>query len=105
MSRSKISTMKKAAVANSKKFSVTFEMPAEIEAESLVVVGDFNNWDENATPMQRRKDGVWTKSLRLDPGRYQFRYLADGHIWHNDPAADAYEPSGFGEDNSIVVVG
>jgi 1,4-alpha-glucan branching enzyme len=96
--------MKKAAVANSKKFSVTFELPAEIEAESLAVVGDFNNWDANATPMQKRKGG-WTKTVRLDPGMYRFRYLADGKQWHNDPTADAFEPSGFGEDNCVLHVG
>lgn len=105
LSRSKVNTMKKAAIANSTKFSVIFEMPAELEAESLVVVGDFNNWDESAAPLQRRKDGVWTKNLRLEPGRYRYRYLADGKVWHNDPAADAYEASGFGEDNSVVIVG
>jgi 1,4-alpha-glucan branching enzyme len=71
----------------------------------LSIVGDFNNWDADAAPMQRRKDGGWTKSLRLEPGRYRFRYLADGEKWHNDPSADAYEPSGLGEDNSVLTVG
>ena len=97
--------MQKDAVATSKKVSVTFEMPAEIEAESLAVVGDFNDWDVSATLMQKRKDGSWSKTVRLDPGAYRFRYLADGREWHNDPAADDYEPSGLGEDNCVVVVG
>lgn len=97
--------MKKEPVTNSDRFSVTFELPAEIEAENVVVVGDFNDWDQEATVLKRRKDGTWAKTIRLAPGTYRFRYLADGSTWYNDWAADGYEPSGFGEDNSIVVVG
>jgi len=96
--------MKKKAIKNSRKVSVTFEMPAEIEAKTLALVGDFNDWQENATMLKRKKDGTWAKTLRLEPGTYAFRYLADGTTWHNDWAADRYEPSGMGEDNSIVVV-
>ena len=55
--------------------------------------------------MKQRKDGVWAKTLRLEPGTYCYRFLADGQVWHNDPAADGYQPSGLGEDNSVVVVG
>jgi 1,4-alpha-glucan branching enzyme len=97
--------MKKDPVANSTKISVTFEAPAEIQAESLAVVGEFNAWDATAAPMKRRKDGVWAKTLRLDPGSYCYRFLADGQVWHNDPAADGYQPSGHGEDNCVVSVG
>ncbi len=96
--------MKKDPVANSSRTSVTFEAPAAIETETLAVVGDFNDWDPNAALMKRRKDGMWSKAVRLAPGTYRYRFLADGHVWHNDPAADAYEPSGFGEDNSLVIV-
>ena len=97
--------MKKDPIANSTKFSVTFEAPAEIQAESLAVVGEFNEWDAAAAPMKRRKDGTWAKTLRLDAGTYIYRFLADGQVWHNDPAADGYRPSGLGEDNCVVVVG
>ena len=97
--------MKKDPIANSTKFSVTFEAPAEIQAESLAVVGEFNDWDATAAFMKRRKDGVWSKALRLAPGTYSYRFLADGQVWHNDPNADGYQPSGLGEDNSVVVVG
>ena len=97
--------MKKDPIANSTKTSVTFEAPAEIQAESLAVVGEFNDWDATAALMKQRKDGVWAKTLRLEPGTYYYRFLADGKVWHNDPNADGYQPSGLGEDNSVVVVG
>lgn len=97
--------MKKDPITNSTKFSVTFEMPAEVQAESLAVLGDFNGWDASAAPLKRRKDGTWAKTIRLEAGTYRYRLVADGQIWLNDPAADGYEPSGFGEDNCLVVVG
>jgi 1,4-alpha-glucan branching enzyme len=97
--------MKKDPIANSTKFSVTFEAAAEIQAESLALVGEFNDWDVTAALMKRRKDGTWAKTLRLETGTYSYRFLADGQVWHNDPTADSYQPSGLGEDNSVVVVG
>jgi len=96
--------MKKEPIRNSSKVSVTFEVSGEVEAQNLTVVGDFNDWDETAAPMQRRKDGTWARTIRLEPGAYAYRYLADGVRWLNDWNADRYEPSGLGEDNSVVVV-
>jgi 1,4-alpha-glucan branching enzyme len=95
--------VKKEAIANSDKRSVTFEL-AGVPADTVAVVGDFNKWDPASGVMKRRKDGVWTKAIRLAPGAYRFRYVADGDRWLNDPAADGYEPSGFGQDNSILML-
>ena len=67
--------MKKDPIANSNKYSVTFEMPADIQAATLAVLGDFNDWDATAF-MKRRKDGGWAKTIRMAPGTYRFRYLA-----------------------------
>lgn len=96
--------MKKDPISNSNKYSVTFEMPADIQANTLAVLGDFNDWDASAF-MKRRKDGTWAKTIRLAPGTYRFRYLADDGAWYNDSDADGYEPSGLGDDNCLVVVG
>lgn len=42
-------------------------------------------------------------TVSLDAGRaYRFRYLLDGHWWDNDWSADAYQPNGFGGDDSVV---
>lgn len=83
---------------------VTFYTPAAIEAETIHLVGDFNNWDEKSTPMQRLKDGRFKFTLNLDKGReYQFRYLVNGAEWHNDWEADKYVPNPFSGDNSVVI--
>ncbi len=87
-----------------KKIAVTFEMPADPEMKTLFVAGDFNEWDTAATPMKRQKNGDWSATVPLDPGTYRYRYIANGETWCNDPTADRYEPTGMGEDNSVVVV-
>jgi 1,4-alpha-glucan branching enzyme len=86
---------------------VTFRLPKEEanSASSIHVVGEFNNWDTKATPMKKQKNGTFTTTLNLEPGKeYQFRYLIDGKYWENDWNADKYAPTPFGDcDNSVVV--
>ena len=87
---------------------VTFRLPAEAapEAETVFLVGDFNDWDPKATPMNRLKNGEFKVTLDLETGRdYSFRYLIEGRNWENDWAADGYIPSGIeGAENSVVTV-
>jgi 1,4-alpha-glucan branching enzyme len=97
--------VKKEQVKNSSKWSVTFVAAPELEATTVSVLGDFNDWDAEAGLMPRRKDGFWAKTIRLEPGAYRYRFLADGQNWFNDPDADGYEDSGHGSENCIVVVG
>ena len=83
---------------------VKFYLPAAIQAETVHLVGDFNDWDEQTTVMEKLKDGRFTVELELDTGReYQFRYLVDQNEWHNDWEADRYAPNPFSGDNSVVV--
>jgi 1,4-alpha-glucan branching enzyme len=107
--RKEIDMLKKRYVKSRKIAKVTFELPAAelpegIKAESVYLVGEFNDWDSTATLMPRAKGGTFRVTLELEPGReYQFRYLVNGEHWHNDWQADAYVPGGLGEDNCVVV--
>lgn len=87
---------------------VTFRLPREAapEATSVYLVGEFNDWDEQATPMTRLKNGDFKVTLDLETGRqYNFRYLIEGEVWENDWEADKYAPSEIANDeNSVVVV-
>lgn len=74
------------------------------KAQSLSLVGDFNDWDASATPMTRiSDDGVWSVTLPLAPGQYQFQYLMNDTTWIADPTlpkvADPY-----GSVNSLVTI-
>ena len=88
---------------NGKKCRVTFELPADVNAESAALCGDFNDWDKEALPMKKLKSGVFKVAVTLETGReYRFRYWLDGERWENDWEADAYKPNEFGSDDSIV---
>jgi 1,4-alpha-glucan branching enzyme len=83
---------------------VTFELPSNMWAERVNVVGDFNDWDTTATPMSRsRADANWKVSVDLEVGeRYPFRYLVDGKEWLNDWHADDHIENPYGSYDSVV---
>ncbi len=85
---------------------VTFQIPAgKAEAKHAVVLGEWNGWNPEATPMQRDHDGSWTATATLPTGRpYRFRYLLDGARWLNDDAPDALLPNQFGSEDSVLAL-
>lgn len=82
---------------------VTFQLPKAIEAKSVTLVGDFNGWNETATPLKKVK-GVWKVTLDLATGEeFQYRYFVNASDWHNDWEADKYVANNVDGDNSVVV--
>ncbi len=81
---------------------VQFEFPAP-DAHEVYLAGDFNNWNVLANPMKMDKKGLWKVSLALAPGRYQYRFFADGQ-WENDPVCSECVPNEFGSMNSVRIV-
>lgn len=82
---------------------VCFYTEAMPEAESVHLVGSFDDWDTNAHPMRRLKDGRFMAMRVFEPGSsYEFRYLVNGETWINDAEAEQYVPNPHGSDNSVV---
>jgi len=83
---------------------VTFKIPAEqAKAQAAAVLGEFNGWNADLHPMERRKDGSFSATVTVETGRpYRFRYLLDGRHWTNDEAADALVPNQFGGEDSVL---
>ena len=95
--------LKKQHMKNNAVCKVTFYTQPDIKAETVHLVGDFNNWNETETPMEALKDGRFKATLSLDAGKeYQFRYLVNSTEWHNDWEADKYVPNPYSGDNSVV---
>ncbi len=86
---------------------VTFSLPkvAIAGSESVVLLGDFNDWDRTGIPLKANGETFYTE-IELEPGRdYEFRYLIDNVRWENDWNADKYVPSPYeGILNSVVSV-
>jgi chromosome partitioning protein len=71
-------------------------------AQRVQLAGDFNGWEVEGCEMQPWGHH-WKSVLKLDPGRYRYRYVVDGE-WKNDPLNSEVEPAPFGGYNSVVVV-
>ena len=85
------------------KADVTFTVDPQVGAQTAAVCGEWNDWSADADVMHRDAAGGFSVTVSLDVGRaYRFRYLLDGHRWDNDWSADAYQPNGFGADDSVA---
>lgn len=86
-----------------KRVRITFSL-AQPEAQEVYVCGDFNQWSSESLRMIRQPaTGGWVKSLTLEPGRYQYKFLADGK-WLHDPDASENIANQYGSLNSVVEV-
>jgi hypothetical protein len=79
-------------------------------ASTVAVVGDFNNWDAQATPMTRTPTGgTWSVAIPLQPGRHIYAFVVNGANgttqWVADPTAPLAPEDGLGAPNSVVLVG
>lgn len=75
-------------------------------AQTVSVVGDFNDWDPVATPLREAADaGVWTITVPLAAGRHQYVFMVNGNKWTPDPAAPLAVEDSFGMPNSVITVG
>lgn len=86
--------------------AVRFDLRLPTTAREVAIVGDFNGWDENATPMMRREgDGSWSAHVPLTPGRHVYAFVVDGTRWIVDPLAPQVPDDGFGPTNAVVIEG
>lgn len=83
---------------------VVFTLPADVEAFSVALCGEFNSWAEGDILLSRDAYGTWCTTVALMPGRYRYRFLIDGKRWENARQADDYVPNPFGELDSVVIV-
>lgn len=101
-------SLKKQYLKSKPVVKVTFRLhkDAAPDAENVALVGEFNDWNIYATPMDRLRDGSFKTVMELEPGRaYEYRYLIDETTWENDWDADRYVRSAYGNsDNSVVDV-
>jgi len=91
--------------ARARTTDVRFTLPAEVQAGTVALCGEFNNWSAQDIRLERGDDGSWQATVALEPGRsYRYRYLLDGERWENAWQADRYAPNSYGSTDSVVVV-
>jgi 1,4-alpha-glucan branching enzyme len=74
-------------------------------ARHVTLVGDFNNWDEHATPLEREPgSSLWSVTVPIQRGRHIYAFLVDS-VWTMDKRAPVASDPDFGVTGSVVLVG
>jgi len=78
---------------------------SDSKAHTVAIAGDFNGWNPQANLLEDPEgDGIWTGTLTLEPGRYEYMFVMDGEKWLPDPNALRYVKDGFGNKNAILEI-
>jgi 1,4-alpha-glucan branching enzyme len=73
-------------------------------AQEAYLCGDFNEWSPTSLRMIRHgPSDRWEKRLTLAPGRYHYKFVADGE-WVHDPEASENIRNHHGSLNSVKEV-
>jgi len=94
-----------AGIRGTGRTAVTFVFRAP-GASRVSLVGDFNGWDPDATPLRRATlSDTWIAQVPLEGGLHAYAFVIDGSDWAADPSAPLAPVASFGRRNSLVVVG
>ncbi len=72
-------------------------------ARSVYLSGTFNSWNPNANLLKKDWTGMWKASLKLSPGRYEYKYIVDGN-WQSDPICNSCVQNNLGSTNCVRIV-
>ena len=91
-----------APVSQQQSVQFVFRAPS---AQRVALVGDFNDWDSEATPLRQVPGGMWIVTVPLTAGRYTYTFVVDGERWMADPSAPPAPPDDSGRPGSVVTIG
>ena len=84
-----------------KRRKVAFTLSAP-RAREAAVAGTFNDW--HPQPLKAAsKDGLFSLTVLLTPGEYEYRFVVDGE-WCSDASCPESVPNPYGAFNSLVRV-
>ena len=81
--------------------NVTFTVHAD-KGKAVYVAGEFNQWNPTAKKMTF-KAGVYSATLKLAAGTYQYKFVIDG-TWCADPENANAVANDQGTFNSVITV-
>ena len=83
--------------------SVTFTVRAEA-GKTVYLAGCFNKWNPTGKQMLDKKNaGVYSTTIKLAPGTYQYKFVIDG-TWCADPECADFVQNDHGTLNSVITV-
>ena len=81
---------------------VKFEFKGEPK-QVVYVAGSFNDWNPDKSRLKEEGEGVYAASLRLAPGRHEYKFVVNGN-WYIDPNRQDWVPNAHGSLNSVITV-
>jgi 1,4-alpha-glucan branching enzyme len=81
---------------------VVFNFKTEGRDKKIFLAGSFNDWQPSDAKFLMKDDdgdGIWSITVKLAPGSYQYKYVIDGK-WTQDPYGPEEAADGFGGRNS-----
>ena len=73
------------------------------EAAAVFIIGDFNDWNPTAHPMERQYDGTWLIQVPLNHGHHHYLFLVDEKPVL-DPRAQGIGRNELNEKVSLIAV-
>ena len=93
----------KKAPAKAAERRVTFTVRAEA-GKAVYLAGCFNQWNPTGKKMtDKKKDGVYSTTIKLAPGTYEYKFVVDG-VWCADPDNLDVVKNDCGTLNSVITV-
>jgi len=86
---------------DSPKLLVQFRLQAA-DAMTVRLAGSFSNW-QSQYDLHQTSPGIWSITLPLPLGVYDYAFVIDGQRWVADPYAQAVD-DGFGGTNSRIAI-
>ena len=94
---------KKPCKAKQVKKNVSFTIHADRRKE-VYLAGEFNDWNPSAKKMAyKARSGVYTTTIKLASGKYQYKFVIDG-VWCADPENADSVANDQGTFNSVITV-
>ena len=73
------------------------------QAEKVTLIGDFNDWNPDANPMEKRPDGTWGLTVELTHGHHRYAFLVDD-VLTLDPNAQGITRNDEGQRVCLIPV-
>jgi 1,4-alpha-glucan branching enzyme len=88
--------------SSAEKNEVEFEF-MDPDANSVALVGTFNDWDKEANPMVKDGD-VWKCTLELEAGKYEYQFVVNATDWKIDPNSEENVKNKYEGENSVIEI-
>lgn len=82
--------------------NVLFSLKGYNNRKEVILTGSFNGWNEHQIKMNK-VEGGWELHADLPPGRYEYKFIADGE-WLHDPYAKENVRNEPGTLNSVLYI-